>query len=719
MNSSRAAQPVALIADDDELMRVMLTEAVEQAGMSVIAVSDGQSALNAGLNSSFAMALLDVEMPGIDGYEVCRSLRAMPHARTLPIIMITGRDDAISVAKAYEAGATDFMAKPMNWSLIAHRLQYIQRNAELLRSLEQRESENRALIASIPDTIYIVSAEGLVQRVWNDAELSTSKRLPLTLDAVLPATVSQLAAGSVRATAADGRSRGDEYATSDPRGQERSYDLRYFRCNTGEVLVVRQDVTARKSAERRIRQLAYCDALTGLPNRESFMERVSKELADPTIDPGSLAVICFNLGGFERIHETFGHTVTDEVVRTAAAQLTQALQQLRLSGTDSILARLESGQFIIAIRAPEADGVAEALAQSLAEIFRQPVCYCQHNFFVRPSMGVASFPEHGRDAAMLVKNASTAMFQAKDAESTGCVRYTEIMSTRALEWVFLDAELRRAVANDALQLHFQPKFRLADGALVGVEALVRWTHPRLGQILPSRFIPLAEETGLILEVGAWVTQAACRQLREWNQLGLQVQVAINVSGKEFLYGDPAAVIAAATAAAGVAPASLEIEITESVLVTDFARIKAGLSALKSLGCSIALDDFGTGYSSLAYLQRLPLDRLKIDRTFVTDVHRNPADGAIFDAIVGLASSVGLTVLAEGVEEAAQLDWLKAHGCHEAQGYFLGKPIPAAELFLLLGSLLNELPTAASPFRTLAQPDAGVPAKMRSGRSRIP
>ena len=686
MSTPVTPRGIVLIADDDELMRVMLSEAVEQAGMSVIAVSDGQSALNVGLNTDFAMALLDVEMPGLNGYELCRALRARPNARTLPIIMITGRDDAESVAMAFNAGATDFIPKPLNWPLVPHRLQYIERNAELLRSLEQRESDNSALIASIPDTIYMVTPDAMVQRAWNDPDLAELAALPVHVATVLPTAIATRAARSIRAASNDGRPRTEEYTTQGNGADERSYNLRYFRCNSSEVLVVRQDVTARKSVERRIVQLAYHDSLTGLPNRESFFDMVRVELADPGVAQDGLTVVCFNLVGFERISETFGHSVGDEVLRTAAAQLAGVLQQLRADNLRLELARLEGGKFVVLIRAPQATTLAESLAGSLAKMFREPVRCGQHDFFVAPSIGVANYPSHGRDADELVKNAHTAMFQAKESASGGYVRYAEVMSTRALEWLSLDSELRRAVANDALELHYQPKFRLLDGALVGVEALVRWCHPRLGQIPASRFIPLAEETGLILDVGAWVTRAACRQLQQWNRIGLHVPIAINFSGKEFLHGSPARLVERESAAAELTPGSLEIEITESVLVTDFARISTGLAALKELGCRIALDDFGTGYSSLAYLQKLPLDKLKVDRTFVTNVHTQHSDGAIFDAIIGLARSVGLTVVAEGVEHAAQLEWLKRHGCDEVQGYFLGRPMPASDIELLIMSV---------------------------------
>jgi len=287
---------------------------------------------------------------------------------------------------------------------------------------------------------------------------------------------------------------------------------------------------------------------------------------------------------------------------------------------------------------------------------------------------------------MLVRNASTAMFESQSSGSGGYTIYADAMSARAQMDILLDAELRRAVAQEGLQLVYQPKFDLASGAPIGAEALLRWTHPRLGVIPPVRFIPLAEKTGLILEISEWVIRSACSQIRKWRSIGLDIPVAINLSGKDFLHGDPATLVAREVAAAGIPAACLEIEVTESVLVTDFTRVSAGLAALKALGCRVALDDFGTGYSSLGYLQRLPLDRLKVDRTFVTLVHCNPADGAIFEAIIALAQGVGLVVTAEGVEERAQLDWLRARGCDEVQGFLLARPMCAADLELLLAGI---------------------------------
>jgi EAL domain-containing protein (putative c-di-GMP-specific phosphodiesterase class I) len=292
------------------------------------------------------------------------------------------------------------------------------------------------------------------------------------------------------------------------------------------------------------------------------------------------------------------------------------------------------------------------------------------------------------------KHADTAMYQAK-ANGAGSVSiYTAAMSSRLRDWLDLETRLRRAVHNDLLNLVFQPKFRLKDNRLVGVEALLRWRDAEHGDISPNRFVEIAEDSGLILDMSCWAVRAACRQLRKWIDMGFMIPVAINVSGKELLHGDPARVVEFEAAAAGVPTSLIEVEITESLLVKDSATVQNALQRLRHLGCRIALDDFGTGYSSLAYITRFPLDRLKIDKAFVRDVDRSARDAAIANAILSLGESLKLVVTAEGIERPGQLEWLRARGCHEAQGFLLARPLSAADFeqrFLLKPEASIELP----------------------------
>jgi EAL domain-containing protein (putative c-di-GMP-specific phosphodiesterase class I) len=279
----------------------------------------------------------------------------------------------------------------------------------------------------------------------------------------------------------------------------------------------------------------------------------------------------------------------------------------------------------------------------------------------------------------VLKHADTAMYHAKTGASAAVAVYTAAMSTRLRDWLELETRLRQAVQQDALQLAFQPKFRLSDNGLSGVEALLRWNDPEYGEVPPSRFVEIAEDSGLILDLGAWVVRAACRRLRTWLDRGLCVPVAINVSGKELLHGDPARFVEQEAAAAGVPASLIEIEITESLLIQDSEKVRTALGRLRQLGCRIALDDFGTGYSSLAYITRFPPDRIKIDKAFVRNVDRSASDAAVARAILSLAEGLGVTVTAEGIERAGQLEWLRARGCDEAQGYLLSRPLSAEEL----------------------------------------
>jgi EAL domain-containing protein (putative c-di-GMP-specific phosphodiesterase class I) len=297
---------------------------------------------------------------------------------------------------------------------------------------------------------------------------------------------------------------------------------------------------------------------------------------------------------------------------------------------------------------------------------------------------MAVFPEHGTDVATLLMHADTAKHQARATGSSEVVVYTNEMSEHARERMALDAELRYAVRNEQLTLHFQPKIRIADGTLVGVEALLRWFHPELGPISPVRFIPIAEDSELILEMGRWVLRAACRQLRAWRDAGLETTIAVNVSGKQFVHDDPAREIALAARESGVEPSSIIVEITESMVMSDLAPVQAGLAATRRIGCRVAVDDFGTGSSSLAYLRELPIDELKVDRLFIARVDDSPVDAAIFAAVLSLARSLSLPVTAEGVETVAQLEWLRSNGCDHAQGYLLAKPMEGHRVLELYG-----------------------------------
>jgi diguanylate cyclase (GGDEF)-like protein len=696
------------VADDDAVTRSLLAEAAAQAGLDVIAVGDGAAAIRVAKETVLAAAMLDVEMPGADGYSVCRALRCLPGNQSLPIVMITGREEPRSIERAFEAGATDFIGKPVNWSLLPHRLRYMMRNAAMTRALERREAENRALIESIPDRVHLCEASGVVLRDLNrqgtqDSQPASHSRQVADM---VPAADAPRVHAALLSTAQDGLLRDVEYTSQSADGSQRHYELRLARCGQGEVMLLERDVTTRHAQEERIRRLAYTDELTGLPNRLAFVERLDALLPAVDVANEHVAVLYLDLDDFRRINDTFGHDVGDELIRAFAALLGAAVQHVEQLGSAADLARFGGDEFVIALRHPAAQEQAVELVRWLNARLAEPFRCGAHEFFVATSVGIAVLPEHGRDAATLVRHADAALHCAKDHGDSDPVVFAPEFGEHASEQLALDGHLRRAVRGgmETFELHYQPKYSLADGSMTGAEALLRWQHPELGAIAPDQFIPLAERNGLILDLGAWLARSACHQLRHWLDRGFDTWLAINVSGTELLYGNPARVVAEACAEAAIDPARLEIEITESVLVSDSTQVQQRLRELRQLGCRIALDDFGTGYSSLAYLKRLLPDSIKIDRLFVRQIHLDQDDAAIFTAIQSLARHHGLTLTAEGVEDPAQLQWLCDHGCDQAQGFLLGRPMPARRLEQLLEAEATPCATqrrSGSPGRTVS------------------
>jgi diguanylate cyclase (GGDEF)-like protein/PAS domain S-box-containing protein len=435
-----------------------------------------------------------------------------------------------------------------------------------------------------------------------------------------------------------------------------------------------RDITQETRAEERVQRLARFDPLTGLFNRPMFFERLDHALAVARRRGTAVALLFIDLDRFKNINDTFGHLTGDEVIRTMAQRLTCAVRE-----TDT-LARLGGDEFIVLAENLASASDASELAQRLVETLAEPVALAGTECHLGASIGIAAFPADGDDAATLLKKADIAMYRAKDAGRSNFQFYSEAMNQPLIERMVLGAALQRALEQQQFVLLYQPKVDVATGALTGVEALIRWQHPERGLLPPEQFIPVAEETGLIRQIGRWVLRAACVQGQAWRDAGLPpIPVAVNLSAREFNDERLAFEIAQAVVDANFDAHLLELEITETLVMQDPDRAVETLGQLKAMGVRISIDDFGTGHSSLARLSKLPVDSLKIDGALIRDIATDPDDAAIASAVIAMAASLRLTSIAEGVEEAGQLAFLKARGCDEMQGYLTSRPVPAADI----------------------------------------
>jgi diguanylate cyclase (GGDEF)-like protein len=642
--------------------------------------SNGSDALEAALRSNVSIALLDIHMPGMDGLEVCRRLRADPRFEGVPIVIVTGQDDSEAVRKAFEAGATDFVAKPVNWTLLPRRIEYIMRNATLARELAERMSQVRTLVEALPDSLWVVSETGEIR--WSSDTRHTDRRGDVAAaeeaeTLIAPAQHMPAVLAAIGGTSTDRRQRRLEFRIGEGE-QMRSYEIRLSRRKGGDVVILRRDTTEKTRAAERIERLAYFDPLTGLANRHQCLDRAGEWMQGAAASGEAVALIYMDLNGFKRVNDTFGHAVGDRVLRTVAGRLSDAAHPF--AGPDSrvLVARLGGDEFVLVVRAADARLLATRVAAACRTALAEPVVVDAMEFHCEPSTGLAVYPDDGPDVATVLKHADIAMYESKASGTAEVVGYSSVMSNRLRDWLALEARLRRAVRDEMLRIEFQPKFRIGDMAVTGAEALLRWHDEEHGEVSPARFIEIAEDSGLILELSSWVVRAACRQIRHWLDMGVPMTVAINCSPKELMHGDPAGVIAAETVAAGIPASLIEVEITESLLVSDSPGVQAVLRDLRRLGCRIALDDFGTRYSSLSYITRFPPDRIKIDRAFVQNVDRSASDAAIATAILSLTSSLGIAATAEGVEREAQLSWLRERGCQEGQGFLVAGALSPGE-----------------------------------------
>jgi diguanylate cyclase (GGDEF)-like protein len=497
-----------------------------------------------------------------------------------------------------------------------------------------------------------------------------------------PGDVEQLVAARM-AVAATMRSP-NEHERQRPDGT--CIDIRFVPVEGGGFVTTYMDTTERRQREARIKYLATHDGLTDLPNRALFAELLSASIKTAHRYKKKMALLFIDLDRFKVINDTLGHADGDALLLEVASRLRQSLR------TSDVVARLGGDEFVVILPEVADEQEVAVVARKLLSAVMKPVILSGQECRVTASIGVALYPEHGNDEQTLTKNADRAMYLAKEEGKNDFRLFTDDMKTQSIEELMLETNLRKALERDEFVLQYQPKIDLKTGQITGVEALLRWDQPDLGMLQPNQFIPLAEETGLIVPIGRWVLKTACEQHMAWQRDGLpSICMAINLSPCQFQHEQLLRDIDETLAATGMSPELLEFEITEGMVMQNVERTIGILTEIGKRGIRLSMDDFGTGYSSMALIKRFPIDTLKIDRSFIRDLPENTDDKAIAEAIIRLGKALGLTIVAEGVETIEQEAFLRDHACDEMQGYLFSRPVSAESIPALL-----RLPTVVSP-----------------------
>jgi len=559
--STEVTEPVVLFVDDDVPTRMLAKEFLTQAGFEVVEAESGEQALDIIVEVEPDLILLDVEMSGINGFEVCKRIRTMPKQMSTPVLMLTGLNNNEAIDLAYEAGATDFSAKPINWSLLCHRLRYIHRSG---------------------------------------------------------------------------------------------------------------------IAEKKIHQLAYYDTLTGLANRVFFQDKLRLAIERASSESSMLGILYFDLDSFKRINDTFGHATGDQMLVAVSRRLETIIEKYRAQSPDTVLtfARMGGDEFALLLNKLVHEESITKLATEIIDGFTDPFELDGNKLYSSPSIGVSVYPRDGETLDTLLTNTDLAMYEAKSNGKNSFSLHNSAQSDEIRRRHYISVLMRQAIKDESFSVYYHPQLNLHTGQVFAAEALCRWTHADLGFISPEEFIPIAEDNGLIKPLGTWVLRHSCEYARQWIDNGFfYCNVAVNISVLQFMQAGFVDQVAAILAETKLPPENLELEITESLLAIDTDNAVSTLRRLKDIGVTLSIDDFGTGYSSLSQLKNFPIDRLKIDQSFIRNVTNSNEDAEITRAIIAMAKSLNIHVLAEGVETIDHLHFLKENGCDEIQGYLLCKPSP--------------------------------------------
>jgi diguanylate cyclase (GGDEF)-like protein/PAS domain S-box-containing protein len=731
------APAVILIIDDIPANLGVMVDVLETEGYRALVARDGAEGFRYAESEQPDLILLDVMMPGENGFSLCRRLKAAAATRHIPVIFMTSLDDLQDKLQGFDAGGVDYVAKPLqiaevvtrirtHLELSALRRQLAAQNTELLLARDELEERVRlrtaALTAEIeerrraelelqrsseqihdlynhaPCGYHSLDKDGFCVRV-NDTQVNW---LGFSRDELLGKRFSDLL------TPKSARAFAKAFPLIKERGWVRDIELQLVRRDgssmpvllsatavsdaVGQFVMTRTtlyDLSERKQAEELIRHMAHHDPLTGLSNRTLFQQRLGQLLGHARRNNESVATMFLDLDQFNQINDSFGHAVGDVVLREISRRLIRCLRE------EDALARWGGDEFVVALATPDVHQASRQVAEAMLKELCEPVFAEKHELHLSGSIGISLYPTDGEDVQTLLRAADTAMYHAKEKGRGTLEFFTPALTASVQHRTSLAALLYGALARQELYLHYQPQVDIDSGRILGAEALMRWQRPDMGAIAPAEFIPLAEDTGLIQGLGEWALREACTQGRLWHDAGHALTLAVNMSVRQL--NDPRIVtkLARILQETGFPARSLELEITENLLMQPTDEILRVLKGFNRLGIGLTVDDFGIGYSSLSYLQRFPIQALKIDRTFVNRIGLTQQDDAIVAAMVALAQSLQLRVLAEGVETTAQIEFLRTRGCRAAQGYYYSWPV-GPERFLELLSEARRPNRLATP-----------------------
>lgn len=698
--SAESSGGLILVVDDDFAARLQVKFTLENEGFMVVEAESGEEALAQFETYLPDLVLLDVVMPGIDGFATCKALREKPGGEHLPVIMVTALEDEQTITQAFEAGATDFISKPINMLVIGYRVRYWLRAGETVKALHKKQKQ-------------LVKAQDIARLGHWERDLATNAfqfscpspeifglhqgaSYEMLFERIIDEE-REVVHSMLDQACAEGQPFSINYRIVLEDGSERIIlnqgNLSGAKQSKHQVMVgILQDITELKQAEDKIRYLAFYDNLTGLANRSLFREHWEKIAGHGKRNNEKIAVLFIDLDHFKRINDTLGHPAGDKVLITVAERLKTVLRSSDVvgrttmeEGVSSLISRIGGDEFIVIAVDVESPAHAAKLAERILEMVCKPIALEQQDVRLTASIGISLCPEDGYDIDLLLKNADTAMYEAKQGGRDGYTFFQSNMNDAVRARFDLSNRIRTALEKKEFQLYYQPQFSNSTSRMLGVEALIRWFDPDNGIIPPDQFLPFAEESGFITSINRWVIEEACLQARQWLNEGLfsDCRMAVNISGNNLDFKSLFNHIVAVLEQTGLAPEYLEIELTERVMMDNTEDAREVLLKLKQMGVAIAIDDFGTGYSALSHLQLFPLTTLKIDKSFVQNIESSVNSLSLLNSIVGIAKSFDLNVVAEGVETENQWSALREMECDELQGFLLSKPLPRDEAAAML------------------------------------